>query len=91
MDMGRLLISVSKADEALIRKLAKEDFGGKKGAISAVVQAALPALEKELAHQKAVDRVLADMREGFIDLKGAKPYEKRADIYAERLRKQGLD
>jgi len=91
MDIGHVLISLDKNTEALLRRLAKERYAGKKGSISAVVGEALTALENDIQHQRAVDRMLANMREGLpLKLKNGKAYEKREDIYAERLRKQGL-
>jgi hypothetical protein len=95
MDVGRMLISISKADEALIRKYAREDFGGKKGSISTMISEAVHAWIKQKQEQKrrneAADRLMADMKEGLdFDLKGGKAYEKREDIYADYFRKKGL-
>ncbi len=86
-----MLISLHKESEELLRRLAKERYGGKKGALSAVIEDALPALVKELKHQQAVDQLINNMKKGLVNLKEKKAYEKREDIYAERLRKQGLD
>ncbi|MBI5225744.1 hypothetical protein HY994_00710 [Candidatus Micrarchaeota archaeon] len=96
MEMGRLLISISEADEALIRECANEDFGGKKGAISTMIAEAVHDWVRrkmeQKARNKAADRLMALMTDGMaLDLKGGKAYEKREDIYAERLRKQGMD
>lgn len=93
--MGRLLISISKADEALIRKIARQDFGGKKGSISTmVVQAVHEWIRNKQAQKRrneAADKLRALMKEGIkLDLKGGKAYEKREEIYEDRMRRLGI-
>lgn len=91
-----MLISLSRQDEQLVRKWAKQSYGGKKGSISAFVADAVHALVQHKREQDrriaAANRVLADMNEGFdSDFRGGRAYEKREDIYAGRLRKFRLD
>ncbi len=80
-----MYISIKNDNETNVRRWAQEDFGGKKGAISAVIDAAVETYAKEKARQKSVDRMVAHMKKGLFDLKGKKAYEKREDLYDRRI------
>lgn len=76
-----MYISLGKEKEKLLRKMAQEKYGGKKGSLTAVIEEALDVLQRDQERKRSLDRAIAHMKKGFIDLRGKKPYEKRADLY----------
>jgi hypothetical protein len=80
--MGTVLISLATEQENVLRRLAMELYGGKKGALSAVVSAGIDELAAKDKRQLAIEHQLALMKKGFdFGLKGRKPYENRSDLY----------
>lgn len=80
--MGNVFISLDEESEGLLRRLAREDYGGKKGAIRVVVSDALHELAFKKRRLRAARRQLDLMDAGFdFGLKGRKPYQKRGEIY----------
>ncbi len=79
--MGNVYISLDKEYEELLRRLAKERHGTKKGAISETVEDALDQLkereEKESLRKKFFDTIEKGINLGF---KG-KLYTRRSELY----------
>jgi len=83
--MGTVLISLDEKHEALLRQLAQEKYGSKKGSVSAVVQEALDnsrEMERSALQKEAAKKQLRQMLQKGLDLgfKG-KVYEKREELY----------
>src|SRR3989338_2349867 len=81
-----MYISFNKEDQEIVRKLAEERYGGKKGAITDVLRDGVRLLaqkeQEEAEHQKRIKRLRAFMDKGFnMGLGNRKAYEKRDDIY----------
>ena len=80
--MGNIIISLDDKRESELRKIAREEFGGKKGSISAVIAEALDELKKRNRRQKAINNTIKIMEKGFdLGIGKNKVYEKRDDIY----------
>jgi len=76
------MVSLDDEKEGLLREIAKEKHGGRKGAISATVAEGIDALAKKNKRLRAVKHQLALMEKGFdFGLKGRKAYVKRSEIY----------
>lgn len=79
--MGNVYISLGEGYEELLRRLAKERHGTKKGAISETVQDALDQLkeneEKETLRKKFFDTLEKGINLGF----NGKLYSKRSELY----------
>lgn len=84
-----MYISFDKNDQSLVRKLARERYGGKKGAITDVLRDAVYLMvqkeKDEAEREKSIKRMLAHMEKGLIDLKGKKAYERREDLYDRKI------
>lgn len=77
-----MYISFHEDKEKLLRKMAKEQYGDKKGALTAVLEEALDVLQKEKQRQAEVENAIARMKKGFdMGLGNRKAYEKRSDLY----------
>ena len=76
-NMGNVMIALDAGHEALLRKLAQEKYGGKKGSLSGVVKDALDNLtpDKEIIKKRLIRR----LTEG-IDFE-YKMYQNRNEIY----------
>lgn len=80
--MGAMMISLDDRHEQLLRQLAIHRYGGRKGALSKVMEAALDREAGEDAHMALVEKAVAEMREGIYSApKGWKPYEHRSELY----------
>ena len=81
--MGNVLVSLDDADERLLRKLANERYGGRRGAIQKIVAEGIREVESKDERKAAVQRLLSSMKEGFnLGLKGdQKPYQTRDELY----------
>ena len=76
--MGNVMISLDEDHEELLRKLAREKYGGKKGSLSEVVKEALEKM-KEKSRKQQVDGLILLLKKG---LKGKyKMYKQRSEIY----------
>lgn len=76
------MISLNDEKEQLLRRLALERHGGKKGSISAVVEEALTELALRERKMRAIHHQIALMRKGFdMGLGNKKIYNKRSEIY----------
>lgn len=82
MNMGNVLISMDEKTEKDMRDLAKDLFGGRKGALSKTVAVAVEDLKKKSKKKKALKELLEVMKGGFdMGLNGKKVYEKRSELY----------
>ena len=80
--MGNIMIALRDDTEMLLRNLAREKYGGKKGSISAVVEDAIEKLSKDEKRLRAAHHQIALMRKGFdLGLGKKKLYEKRSELY----------
>ncbi len=90
MVMGDVLISLDDKTEKMLRKLAKERYGGKKGSLSeAVTGAIVDSYENSVKKRReAVAELVRIMKKGIdLGLKGdEKPYERRSDLYKSRFK-----
>lgn len=76
--MGNVMISLDKEHEALLRKLAREKHGGKKGSLSSVVSEALDK-EREQESSPSIADFLDFLRKG---VRGKyKMYSRRDELY----------
>lgn len=75
--VGNVMIVLDEEYEALLRRLAQEKYGGKKGSLSKVVEEALDKLKSDKDAVK--ERLKKRLTEG-IDFK-YKMYKKRSEIY----------
>lgn len=76
--MGNVMIALDDEYENLLRRLAQERHGGKKGSLSEVVKEALANLgdeKREVQRQEFIER----LRKGF-DFK-YRMYRQRSEIY----------
>ncbi len=83
-----MYISFNKEDQEIVRHLAENKYGGKKGAITEVLRAGVHLLlekeQDEVERQKRIKRFRAMMDKGFnAGLGNRKAYEKRDDIYED--------
>ncbi len=80
--MGNVLLSLGAEDEALLRRLAREKFEGKKGALSEVVSEAVHELARKDARMKSAKSLIEKARRGFdLGLGKRKVYESRDELY----------
>jgi len=79
----QIVLSISEEHNKKLRELAMEKFGGKKGALSAIVEKGIDLAEQEEKRQKAHERIiwLAKNCSG----KGDGKFD-RKEIYAKRMR-----
>lgn len=63
--MGHITISLEKKDEQKLRALAKEKYGGKKGALAKAVAEGIGKLEQEKVRDRAIKKMIEIMDEGF--------------------------
>lgn len=76
------MVSLDKKSEALLRSMARQEFGGKKGAIASVVKTAIERLAEKNRKEQAIRHQLKLMKKGInMGLKSRKAYEKRSEIY----------
>ncbi len=79
--MGNVLVSLDEKHEALLRQLAQEKYGSKKGSVSAVVVEALDELKQKEKKEMATKQLLALMEKGFnLGFKGT-AYKTRDELY----------
>ncbi len=81
--MGNVLVSLDGEDEKLLRRLALERYGGRRGAIREIVAEGIREVASKDERRAAVRRLLSSMKEGFnLGLKGdQKPYRTRDELY----------
>lgn len=78
INMGNVMISLDEDHEELLRKLAREKYGGKKGSLSEVVKEALEKM-KEKDREDAIAEFKELLKKG---IKGKYiMYKKRSEIY----------
>ncbi|MBI5223604.1 hypothetical protein HY990_04225 [Candidatus Micrarchaeota archaeon] len=75
--MGTIMISLDEEDEKLLRNLAQERYGGKKGSLSKVVKEALDKLksDNDLVKERLKSRILDGLTFEY------KMYQNRSEIY----------
>ena len=75
--MGNVMISLDDEYENLLRQLARERYGGKKGSLSEVVQDALSQLksEKSIVKERIKKRLNVGLKFKY------EMYKKRSEIY----------
>ena len=79
--MGNVLISLDDESEAYLRREARETYGGRKGALSATVQAGLAALREKERKESIRQDFLQTIRKGMnLGLKG-NLYKNRGELY----------
>jgi len=82
--MVQIVLSISKEHNKKLRDLAMNEFGGKKGALSAVVEKGIDLASNEIKRQKAHEHLLwlAENKAG--KGKWDKKFD-RNEIYEERM------
>jgi hypothetical protein len=79
--MGNIYLSLDDDHETLLRQLAAEKYGSKKGSLSEVVMAAIDELAKENEKLRAKTRIIERMEKGYnLGFKG-KAYTTRDELY----------
>ena len=79
--MGNVYVSLDEEHEVLLRRLAQEKYGGKKGSISDVIQEALNELKEKERKSRARKQFLETIDKGInLGFKG-NAYESRDEIY----------
>lgn len=76
--MGNVYISLDDEDEAKLRKLAQEKYGGKKGSLSEAVSEAIENMGKR-SKDELKEEFFKKLEEGVSF--SYKMYKKRAEIY----------
>ncbi|MFP3950228.1 MAG: hypothetical protein ACLFUZ_04020 [Candidatus Micrarchaeia archaeon] len=76
--MGNVYISLDDEDEAKLRRLAQEKYGGKKGSLSEIVSEALEGMEKK-SKTEIKEEFFRKLEEGVRF--SYRMYKKRAEIY----------
>ena len=77
--MGNVLVSLDDEHERLLRQLAQEKYGSKKGSVSTVVEQALDKFKTEDREKAVKERLKKRLKQG-IDFQ-YKMYQKRSEIY----------
>lgn len=77
LSMGNVMIVLDEEYETLLRRLAQEKYGGKKGSLSKVVEEALDKLKSDRDAIK--ERLKRRLAKG-VDFR-YKMYQKRSEIY----------
>lgn len=77
--MGNITVSVTDRTESSIRRMAKEKFEGRKGALGKVIDEAIEKIEKEDERLEARKQMLKMMEKGF-DM-GKILYKERGELY----------
>lgn len=76
--MANVMVALDDEHEALLRRLAQEKYGGKKGSLTEIVQEALDKMRAE-EKQKEITEFIELLRKG---MKGKyKMYKTRDEIY----------
>ena len=78
--MGNMMIALDEEYEELLRRLAQEKYGGKKGSLTEVVQDALDKM-KEDDRKKSIEELTKRLKTG-LSFK-YKMYKNRNEIYDE--------
>jgi hypothetical protein len=79
--MGNIFLSLDDDHETLLRQLAAEKYGSKKGSLSDIVMAAIDELAKENQKLLAKTRIIERMEKGYkLGFKG-KVYDSRDELY----------
>lgn len=79
--MGNVLISLDSKYEEILRRLAQEKYGSKKGSISAVVEEALRVFVEKERKEAVRTQFLRTIENGInMGFKGH-VYKSRSDIY----------
>ena len=77
-----MLLSLNDEDEALLRRLAREKYHSKKGALSGVVSEAVHELAGKDRRINSARRLIEKMRRGFdLGLGSKRVYESRGELY----------
>ena len=76
--MGNMMIGLDEEYEELLRRLAQEKYGGKKGSLTEVVQDALDKM-KEDDREKSIEELTKRLKTG-LSFK-YKMYKNRNEIY----------
>lgn len=79
--MGNVYLSLDEDHEAILRQIAVEKYGSKKGSLSEAVMAAIDELAKENKKLAAKAKLLESMEKGYnLGFKG-KAYSTRDELY----------
>lgn len=76
--MGNVMIALEDEYEELLRRLAQEKYGGKKGSLTEIVQDALDKMKEE-DRKKSVETLVKRLKTG-LNFK-YKMYKTRSEIY----------
>ncbi|MBI3588203.1 hypothetical protein HY995_03725 [Candidatus Micrarchaeota archaeon] len=80
--MGNVMVSLDERHELLLRTMAREVNGGKKGSLSKVIEAGIDELAKRGKRIRAAKSQIAMMKKGFnLGLGDRKIYETRGELY----------
>ena len=80
--MGNITISLEDADEAKLRRFAREKYGGKKGSLAKIVSEGLEKMENESEREKTIRSLKAKMEKGFNS--GGILIKHRSELYDRR-------
>jgi hypothetical protein len=80
--MGNLTVKLDDSDEKIVRNLAIEKYGGKKGSIGKVLSESIALLRKESKKEFAKQKIFEGMDKGFYF--GKKLYKTRDDLYDKK-------
>jgi DNA invertase Pin-like site-specific DNA recombinase len=81
IDLGNVYISIDDDHEAMLRRIAAERYGAKKGSISEAVMAAIDELEKKSKKERAKAKLIESMEKGYdLGFKG-RAYKTRDELY----------
>jgi len=85
-----VLISLDDKTEKMLRELAREKYGGKKGSLSEAATDAISSLyasSGEAKRQESLAELVKIMKKGIdLGLKGKPPYVKREELYESRFK-----
>ena len=76
--MGNVMVALDDEYEALLRRLAQEKYGGKKGSLSGIVQDALDKM-KDMNREKELEEFKKMLKKGLAF--EYKMYKNRNEIY----------
>jgi hypothetical protein len=79
--MGNIYLSLDDDHEAMLRQIAQEKYGSKKGSLSEAVMDAIDKLAKENKKLRAKGKLIESMEKGYkLGFKG-KAYSSRDELY----------
>lgn len=88
--MADVLLSLNDETEKMLREIAKEKYGGKKGSLSEAATEAISnfySVSSEVRKLECKKQFFALLDKGVhLGLKGKKAYENRSEIYGSRFK-----